>query len=106
AAELHDTLEADLRSDLPLDVGLAEVDLDVDRRFGGVTLPDRPAVGAALVAGAAENLTPVIGRIPPFRAGMPKRRGADNPHGAKRVIGSRWLQPIVLRKRSFPRVLA
>lgn len=106
AAELHERLAADLTSDLPVDVGLAEVDLDRDRSIDGVTLPDRPAVGAALVAGAKENLTPFIHRIPTFRAGMPKKRGTDNAHGAKWVLGSRWLQPLVLRKRSFPRVLS
>lgn len=106
AAELHGSLAAELTSDLPLDVGLAEIDLDRDRRIDGITLPDRPAVGAALVAGAKENLTPIINRIPPFRAGMPKRWGTGNAHGVKWVIGSRWLQPLVLPKRGFPRVLS
>ena len=106
AAELHEALGAELAADLPLDVGLVEVDLDVDRRIDGVELPDRPAVGAALVAGAKENLTPVINKVPPFRAGMPKRWGTDNPQGVKWVIGSRWLQPLVLPKAGFPRLLA
>ena len=68
-------------------------------------IPDRPAVGAALVAGAMENLTPVIHRIPPFKAGHPRRIGRKGPHGPKWIIGSRYLQPLVLKKKSFPRRL-
>ncbi|MCU1498420.1 MAG: hypothetical protein JWM47_2373 [Acidimicrobiales bacterium] len=106
AADLYDRLGTELSDDVALDVGLREVDLDVDRSIDGVELPDRPAVGAALVAGATENLTPVIHRIPPFRPGHPKRRGIDNAHGEKWVLGSRWLQPIILPKKGFPRVLS
>ena len=106
AADLYDRLGADLVDRLPLDVGLREVDLDVDREVDGVVLPDRPAVGAALVAGAHENLTPVIHRIPPFKAGSPRRRTRPHPHGEKWVLGSSRLQPLVLPKGRFPRILA
>ncbi|MEO6628299.1 MAG: neutral/alkaline non-lysosomal ceramidase N-terminal domain-containing protein, partial [Aquihabitans sp.] len=107
AADLYDRLGSELTEEVALDAGLREVDLDVaqNRRIGGVEIPDRPAVGAALVAGATENLTPVINRIPPFKAGFPKRWGTDNPQGVKWVIGSRWLQPLVLPKPGFPRVI-
>ena len=105
AFELYRSLGTSLTDRVPLDVGLREIDLDRTRTVDGIALPDRPAVGAALVAGATENLTPVINRIPPFRAGTPKRWGAHNPQAEKWVIGSRWLQPIVLPKRGFPRVL-
>ncbi len=57
------------------------------------------------MAGATENLTPVIHRIPPFRAGHP-RRHPSGPQGHKHVIGSRRLQPLVLPKGRFPRVLS
>lgn len=106
AAELYERLEAELTDRIALDAGLREVDLDVDHQIEGIELPDRPAVGAALVAGAKENLTPVISRIPPFKAGFPKRWGADNPQGSKWVLGSRWLQPLLSPKRGFPRVLS
>ena len=108
AAALYERLGDELRDDGALDVGLREVDLDVaaNRRIDAIVLPDRPAVGAALVAGATENLTPVIHRIPPFRPGMPKRWGAGGEHGAKWIIGSRWLQRFALPKRGFPRVLS
>ena len=105
AAELHDRLEAELSSDVELASGLREIDLGGDRTIAGVTLPRRPAVGAALVAGAHENYTPVLHRLPPFAAGHPKRRLTRGPQGAKWVIGSRFLQPIVLPLRDFPRVL-
>jgi neutral ceramidase len=106
AAELYEELSTSLTDDLVLDAGLSEVDLDRNRSIDGIELPDRPAVGAALVAGAAENLTPIVNRIPPFKAGSPKRFGTDNAHGGKWVIGSRWLQPLVLPKGGFPRQLA
>ena len=105
AFDLFHALGGELTDDLSLDVGLREIDLDRTHTIDGVTLPDRPAVGAALVAGATENLTPVINRIPPFRAGVPKRRGTANAQAEKWVIGSRWLQPLVLPKKGFPRVM-
>ncbi len=103
-AVLHAALEASLRDDIVLGCGLRELDLDRDRRIEGIELPNRPAVGAALVSGAHENLTPVIHRIGPFRPGHPHRHPVGD-QGEKVVLGSRWLQPIVLPLRSFPRRL-
>ncbi|HEX7135807.1 MAG TPA: neutral/alkaline non-lysosomal ceramidase N-terminal domain-containing protein, partial [Iamia sp.] len=100
AADLHAALEPELTGVVTLGAALREVDLDRDRTVAGTTLPDRPAVGASLVAGAFENTTPVVHRIPPFKAGSPKRWGDP-----KWVIGSRWLQPVILPKKVFPRVL-
>lgn len=105
AFELWDQLGADLLDDVPLGAALREVDLDTDRRIGDVELPERPAVGAALVAGATENTTPVIWRVPPFRAGTPRTVGRSGDHGAKWIIGSRWLQPAILPRAGFPRIL-
>ena len=105
AADLHAALGAELTGDVALGAGLREVDLAADPTIDGVTLPDRPAVGASLVAGAFENTTPVVHRIPPFKAGSPKRWGAGGPQGAKWVLGGKWFQPLVLPKRGFPRVL-
>ncbi len=105
AHELYQALGPQLRDDLTLDVGLREVDLAQARTIEGVTLPERPAVGAALVAGATENVTPVIHRIAPFSPGHPKRWGTDNAQAQKWVIGSRWLQPLVLPLAGFPRVM-
>lgn len=103
AAALHASLEGELTDRVALSSGLREVDLERSRSIGGVTLPRRPAVGAALVAGAFENETPVIHRLPPFRPGVPRRR-AGGPQGAKRVLGGP-LQRLVLPLRGFPRVL-
>ncbi len=105
AYELYKELEGDLSSDVKLGVAFKELNLDKVRTIDGVTIPDRPAVGAALVAGAKENTTPVINLIPPFKAGFPKPHRAGDPQGEKWVIGSRFLQPIMLSKNSFPRIL-
>ncbi len=102
---LYASLGDQLRGDVALGAGLREVDLDEQSVIGDIALPKRPAVGAALVAGAHENVTPVVHRIPPFAPGHPKQWGRSNPQGAKWVIGSRWLQPAILPLRQFPRVL-
>jgi len=105
AHQLWERLGSELSSTTEISAGFREVDLDRDRTCEGVELPDRPAVGAALVAGAIENTTPVLWRVPPFRAGSPKRLGATSEQGAKWVLGSRWLQPALLPRHGFPRVL-
>jgi neutral ceramidase len=103
AAELYAAIEGELSDQVELACGLREVDLDRSRTVGGVTLPRRPAVGAALLAGAYENETPVIHRIPPFRPGVPRRR-TDRPQGGKRIVGGPF-QRLILPRRGFPRVL-
>jgi neutral ceramidase len=105
AHELWASLAQDLRTDVELGAGLREVDLDRSRRIGEIELPRRGAVGAALVAGATENTTPVLDKLPPFTPGHPRRWGRPGPQGAKWVIGSRWLQPLVVPPRSMPRII-
>jgi neutral ceramidase len=105
ATALWDRLGSDLRTDVTLGAGLHEVDLETESYVDGITLPDRPAVGAALVAGAHENTTPVLHRLPAFRPGNPKPWRTSHPQGRKWVLGSRWLQPLLLPLRGFPRVL-
>ncbi len=106
AAECFEALGSELTDSVDLAFGFTEIDLDRDRSIDGITLPRRAAVGAALVAGAKENLTPVVASLPTFRAGMPKRWYArNNPQGPKWVLGSQWLQPLFVPPRNFPRVL-
>ncbi len=105
AASLYARLGDDRRAEVTLAAGLREIDLETSSSIDGVTLPRRPAVGAALVAGAHENVTPVIHRLPFFRPGMPKRWGRPNLQGEKWVLGTRWLQPLFVPPRSFPRIL-
>jgi neutral ceramidase len=105
AALLHTRLEGSLRSDVRLTVGLVEVDLAERPVVDGISLPD-PAIGAAKLAGAIENTTPLLDRIPPFRAGYPKPRAfARGEQGAKWVAASARLQRLIAPVASFPRVL-
>jgi neutral ceramidase len=104
AAELHARLERRLSNDVRLAAAFREIDLDTRPVIGGVRLPD-PAVGAAKLAGAVENTTPVLDRIPPFRAGHPKPHVLAGEHGAKWVFGGRFVQHRVAPVSSFPRVL-
>ena len=103
AADLYASLDGALDDRVDVATGLREVDLARHRTAGGVTLPRRPAVGAALVAGAFENETPVVHHLPPFRPGRPRRR-IHRPQGGKRVLGGPF-QRLVLPLRGFPRVL-
>ena len=93
AAALHERLEPELSAAPTLAAGLREFDLTRRPVVGGITLP-KPAIGTAKLAGAIENSTPVLDRIPPFKAGHPKpwTRG---PHGAKWVFASAPIQRLV-----------
>ena len=104
AAALWTRLEGELAADVGLAAGLRELDLGGGASIDGIDLPSRPAVGAALVAGAHENVTPVIHHLPPFRPGTPKPARDDDPQGAKWVLGGRF-QNLVVPLRSFPRVV-
>ena len=103
AAELFDRLESELTAAVELTAGLREIDLATGPTFGGETLP-RPAFGSATIAGAHENTTAVVHRIPPFRPNMPKP-GARGPHGAKWIPGGRHLHDLLVPNRTFPSVL-
>jgi neutral ceramidase len=104
AAGLWDRLGPALTGDVALAAGLRELDLHRDRSIDGIELSRRPAIGIAKLAGAAENLTPVIHRLPPFGPGRPNRRPSAQ-QGAKTVFGSPVLQRVIAPSRSFPWVL-
>ena len=106
AAALHVELGDRLATEIELASAVREVDLDASDggEQGGVRLPF-PALGASQVAGAKENLTPVLGWLPPFRAGHPKPTGGRGPHGPKWVLGSQTLQSRILPLEGFPRIL-
>lgn len=103
AADLYDRLESELSEEVELAAGLREIDLASSPEIGGITLP-APAFGTATMAGARENHTAVIHRIPPFRPGCPKP-GARGPHGAKWIPGGRRLHDRIAPVSSFPSVL-
>jgi neutral ceramidase len=103
AAALYDRLEGELAAETQLAAGYREIDLAAGPRAGGITLP-RPAFGAATIAGAHENTTFLVHRIPPFRPGLPKP-GARGPHGAKWIPGGRRAHDLIIPPGSFPSVL-
>lgn len=103
AAELHDRLGTELRADLELRAGLREIDLSTDPIIDGISLPE-PRIGWAKAAGATENTTPVVHRLPYFRPGMGGR--GTGVQGAKHVIGTERLHDrLVAPAGRFPRVL-
>lgn len=104
AAALWASLESRLTGELELASAWRSLALDSGAdSIDGIRIA-APAVGAALVAGANENETPIVRHLPPFRAGTPNRWRRRGGQGTKWVLGSR-LQPLVLPKREFPRVL-
>ncbi|MEO6885072.1 MAG: neutral/alkaline non-lysosomal ceramidase N-terminal domain-containing protein [Jatrophihabitantaceae bacterium] len=103
AGALWDRLEARLSADVELAAGFREIDLREHPKYGGITLP-APAFGAATIAGAHENTTPVVHHLPPFRPGVPKP-GAKGPHGAKWIPGGRYLHDRIVPPASFPSIL-
>ena len=85
AADLHDRLGAVLSDEIVLDAGLREIDLAAFPTVDGIQLAP-PRIGWAKTAGAAENTTPLIHLVPPFRAGLGRR--PHGPHREKRIIGT------------------
>lgn len=104
ATALYRRLDDDLTDQVALAAAFTEIDLETDRRIGDTELPYRPTVGAALLAGAKENLTPIVHRVPGIKPGTP-RRTPHPEHGEKRVLGTERGQSVLLPLRSFPRVL-
>ncbi|MCW2783699.1 MAG: hypothetical protein JWP74_216 [Marmoricola sp.] len=103
AAELHQSLAGSLSDRFVVDATLHEVVIADAAEVDGVSLA-APRIGWAKTAGAAENTTPVLHLIPPFKAGHPRRpRG---PHGEKRIAGTRLgHRRLVGRDEDFPEVL-
>lgn len=105
AAALHEQLEGRLSPHVRLATGYHEIELGDHPVMGGVHLAD-PAVGTAKLAGAVENSTPVIDRIPPFRPGFPKPRVlARSPQGRKWVFGGQRLHNRFAPLTAYPHVL-
>lgn len=104
AADLHERLASELTDQVELSAGVREIDLTTQPEIDGITLPE-PAVGIAKLAGARENQTAVISRLPPFAPGHPNKRGTG-PHGPKRQIATQKLRELFGASSSgLPRVL-
>jgi neutral ceramidase len=103
AAALHESLGDRLDDRFAVDAVLEEIDLRERPERGGVML-EAPRIGWAKAAGAGENTTPVIHRIPPFKPGWGSRSRA--PQGAKRIAGTPLGHArFVGRDDDFPEVL-
>ncbi len=104
AAALHAQLAVELNTGFAVGARLDQIDLDTDPVVDGIRLAS-PRIGWAKTAGAAENTTPVLHLVPPFKAGFGRRR-PKGPHGEKRIAGTELLHPVLVgRPAEFPRVL-
>jgi neutral ceramidase len=105
AVDLHTRLESSLTGRVRLGCGYREVDLRSRPVVSGIQLPD-PAIGAAKLAGAVENSTPLLDRLPPFRPGFPKPAALQKTaHGPKWIFGGRRLQHRLAPASAFPHIL-
>jgi neutral ceramidase len=86
AALLHTELGTELTERFVVKSALRQIDTAEDPVVDGIHLAS-PRIGWAKTAGAAENTTPVLHRIPPFKAGWGRR--PHGPHGEKRIAACR-----------------
>ena len=95
-----------LSSQLSDTVNIASAIRTLDLQDTRYKLP-KPAVGAALMAGAQENLTPIIHRLPPFKAGLgiDKAANTQQPHGNKNRLLPDFIRDLVLPENEFPHLL-
>ncbi|MET3963878.1 neutral ceramidase [Marmoricola sp. OAE513] len=103
AGALHAELGGRLSAEFPVVTALRQLDTTEDPEVDGIRLAS-PRIGWAKTAGAAENTTPVLHLLPPFKAGHGRRpRG---PHGEKRIAGTEWGHSrFVGPPEAFPTVL-
>jgi neutral ceramidase len=103
AAELHASLGADLSDELAVTAALRQLDTRDNPVVDGISLAS-PRIGWAKTAGAAENTTPMLHRIPPFKAGHGRR--PKGPHGEKWIAGTEFGHArFVGRPDQFPTVI-
>ncbi|MEI1277126.1 neutral/alkaline non-lysosomal ceramidase N-terminal domain-containing protein [Leptospira venezuelensis] len=105
AARLFDSLQNSLSTDANLSFNTREVDLYENQKIGDAEVCDRPYVGTALTGGAEDGLTPVLNWLPFFAEGWPRWFLTGGCQGHKRIVGFKYLQPIVLPKSKFPHKL-
>jgi neutral ceramidase len=103
AAELHARLGASLSDQFTVRSLLRQVPLSDAPVVDGAQLA-APRIGWAKTAGAEENETAVLHRLPPFKAGVPRR--PHGPQAEKRIAGTNLFHPwFVGRDEDFPQVL-
>ncbi|HOS38537.1 MAG TPA: neutral/alkaline non-lysosomal ceramidase N-terminal domain-containing protein [Spirochaetota bacterium] len=102
--ELFSALGAKLSDEAACRAIAREIDLATNRSIGGVSLASEPKVGNALLAGAPDGRTPVVGCLPFFAPGWPRWFFTGGEQGHKRIAAGP-LQPIILPKEDFPHLL-
>ncbi|PJZ69866.1 alkaline ceramidase [Leptospira perolatii] len=105
AVALFDSLQTSLSFDTVISFNTREVDVYENPKFGEAELCDRPYVGTALTGGAEDGQTPVLNWLPLWGEGWPRWFLTGGCQGHKRIVGFKYLQPIVLRKAKFPHKL-
>ncbi|EQA34772.1 neutral/alkaline nonlysosomal ceramidase [Leptospira inadai serovar Lyme str. 10] len=105
ALDLFDSLGNSLHSDVSISFNSKEVDVYEEPKFGEAEICDRPYVGTALTGGAEDGQTPILSWAPFFAEGWPRWFFTGGCQGHKRIVGFKYLQPIVLPKSKFPHKL-
>lgn len=104
AWELFEHLGEEIDGNAVVRTAAREVDMLDAPEIEGICIAGRAAAGTALTGGATENLSPLIGHIPPFKKGCPRRVFTRGEQGHKRLLGGVF-QYLVLPRESFPRKL-
>jgi len=101
AADLFETLTP---GPVELAAGLREIDLGRHPAVDGITLPE-PQIGLPKMAGATENTTFLLDRLPFFKPGSARRR-PDAEQGNKIPVGPAMVRSmLVAPTEAFPKVI-
>lgn len=105
AMELFVALQARLTDDVVISYRAMEFDVFRDRCIDGICLCEKPVAGASAFGGALDRPNRFLNWIPGFAPGWPKRCGAGDCQGRKRVLGGYRLQHRVFPAEEYPHIL-
>lgn len=103
AIDLFASLDSKLTGTVDIHSAARYVNLRKQNTIDGIEMCDYPALGTTLAGAPLEHTSPVIGYIPPFKAGS--RRwfaNEDNCQGRKRHLGFKYLINLFEPRDSFP----